>query len=274
MSFLRYAIDGDRRYRLEDDGRRGCAGTIYLRSRVTGEEIHYDLVVLFAGMDRIFIGVRKPSGDGALRAAWEEVVEERGSSTGTFSRIYTASDLMDEERWAVTRRILPDVRETESAVSRDAEALVQVIEDLGILEPAFITRLLEHARNEQLCVIFREGCPDPDRFLTLVEEMRADNLRFDLADLGEAASRRIALSTGEAIARLGDPAPLEEIVRIARCAEVFPLELSLWESQNVVIGMRGYYRDMHQRADEGDEDAERWTAAFREAVAHLGVRVT
>lgn len=269
-----YAIDGDRRYRLEDDGRRGCAGTIYLRSRVTGEEIHYDLVVLFAGMDRIFIGVRKPSGDGALRAAWEEVVEERGSSTGTFSRIYTASDLMDEERWAVTRRILPDVRETESAVSRDAEALVQVIEDLGILEPAFITRLLEHARNEQLCVIFREGCPDPDRFLTLVEEMRADNLRFDLADLGEAASRRIALSTGEAIARLGDPAPLEEIVRIARCAEVFPLELSLWESQNVVIGMRGYYRDMHQRADEGDEDAERWTAAFREAVAHLGVRVT
>ncbi len=267
-----YAVEGDWRYRLEDGDRRGRAGTIHLRSRVTGEEAHYDLVALFAGMDRISIGVREADDDGSLRSAWEEVVDS-GTVEG-FPLVYTASDLMEEERWAVARRILPGIREATSAVSRDAETLIRAIEDLDIPEPAFIVRLLEHACNERLCAIVQEGCPDPDRFLALVEGMRADDLRLDLDDLGGAASRRIAFSIEEAAARPGDPGPLEEIVRIVRCAKVFPLVLSLWESQNVVISMRGQYQDMQQRAGEGDGDAERWAAAFEEAAAHLGVRPT
>jgi hypothetical protein len=117
-----------------------------------------------------------------------------------------------------------------------------------------------------------EGCPDPDRFFALAEAMRARNLAPDLAALGEAASRRIASAAGTAAARSCDPAPLEEIVRTVRCAKVFPLTLTLWESQNLCIGMRGRYSGMRERAGRGDKDAQRWADAFRRAAACLGVR--
>ncbi|OQC60762.1 MAG: hypothetical protein BWX50_01680 [Euryarchaeota archaeon ADurb.Bin009] len=102
--------------------------------------------------------------------------------------------------------------------------------------------------------------------------MRAGNFRLDLPTLGEAASRRIAASVRAAAARPEDPMPLEEIARIVRCAKVFGLPLTLWESQNACIGMRRQYAVMQQRAGRGDGDAERWAGAFRRAAACLGVR--
>lgn len=267
-----YVVGGDWRYRLEDGDRRGLAGTVHLRSRVTGEEAFYDLVALFAGMDRVTLGVREPGGDEALRVAWEEVGDS--ATIEAFSLVYTPSDLSDEERWVIARRILPGIGEVVSAVYRDAAALIRVVEDLEIPAPGAVTLLLEHACNERLCAMLEEGCIDPDRFKALAEGMRAKNLRPDLAALGDAASRRIRLLTREAAAWPGDPVPLEEVVRIVRCAKVFPLSLSLWESQNAVIRMRGYYEEMRRRASEGDGDAERWAGAFRVAAACLGVRAT
>ena len=268
-----YAVEGDWRYRLEDDNRHGLAGTVRVRSRVTGEESLYDLVALFAGIDRILLGVREPGGDEALLAAWEEVTGS-GTVPGVFARVYTSPDLSDEERWATAHRVLPGIGEAASAVYRDAAALIRVAEDLGIPAPGAVIRLMEHACNERLCAMLEEGCADPDRFGVLAGEMRAKNLRPDLAALGEAASRRIALSIGEAADRPADPAPLEEAVRIARCAKVFSLPLSLWESQNAAIGMLRHYGEMQRRAGEGDRNAERWAEAFRRAAACLGVRVT
>mgnify|MGYP002083022205 CR=1 FL=1 len=268
-----YAARGDWRHRLEDDGRRGLAGTLRVRSRVTGEEAVYDLVALFSGMDRVFLGVREPGGDEALRAAWEEVVGS-GTIPGGFARVSTAADLTLEEGWAIARQVLPGVEQAVSAVYRDVEALIGVLEDLGIPAPGAVTSLQEHACNERLCAMLEEGCPNPDRFLALAGEMRAKNLRPDLASLGAAASSRIALSTRAAAARPADPGPLEEVARIVRCAEVLGLPLSLWESQNTAIRMRGHYREMQRRSGEGDSGAERWVEAFRRAAACLGVRVT
>ncbi|NLA30983.1 MAG: DUF3536 domain-containing protein [Methanomicrobiales archaeon] len=266
-----YDTREDWRCRLEDDTHRGLAGTVHLRSRVTGEEGLYDLVAFYAGMDRVLIGVCEPAGGEALRAAWEEV---KGSGTlKAFPRVYTESDLRDEERWAIARRILPDIGEATSAVYRDAAALIEVVEDLGIPAPGTVTRLLEQAWNERLCAVLEAGCPDPNQFEALAGEMEERNLRPDLALINDAASRRIALSVGEAVDRSTDPAPLEEIARIARCAKVFKTSLSLWESQNVIIRMRGHYGEMRRRAGEGDRDAGRWAEAFEKAAAHLGVRV-
>ncbi len=257
---LMYDIEGEWPYHLEDGGR---AGTIHLRSRATGEEAVYDLAALYAGMDRILIGVREAGGE---EAAGPGILE-------AFPVVYTSSDLTDEERWAVARRALPGIGEAVSAVYRDAASLIGVVEDLGIPAPGIITRLHEHACNERLRVMLEEGCPDPDRFEALAGGMDAESLRPDIKALGEAASRRIALSAGEAAGRPGDPAPLKEVARVVRCAGVFPLSLSLWEGQNVLIGMRGYYGEMQRRAGEGDRDAGRWAEAFRKAAADLGVRV-
>lgn len=266
-----YAVDGDRRYRLEEEGRRGLAGAVRVRSRATGDEALYDVAALFAGMDRVVLGVREPGGDEALREAWEKMV--RGNQAGADLRVYTAADLSDEERWAVARRLAPGVGQAVSAVYRDAAALIGVLADLGIPASGAVTRLMEHSYNERLAAMLGEGCPDPDRFLALAGEMRAKELRSDLAALGEAASGRITLSAGTAAARPADPAPLEEIARIVRCAKVFPLPLSLWESQNICIGMRGRYADMQRRAEEGDGSAQQWARSFRRAAACLGVRV-
>ncbi len=264
----------DRSYRLEE-GRRGLTGTCRVRSRVTGEEAVYDLVALFSGMDRVFLGVREPGGDAdaALRVAWEEVT---GSGTTAipvgFGRVYTAADLSEEERWRIASQVLPDVGEAVSAVYEDAAALIRVIEDLGIPAPGVVTSLQEHVCNERLCAMLEEGCPDPDRFRTIAGEMRAKNLRPDRAVLGTAASSRIMRLTRAAAARPADPGPFEEVVRVVGCAEVLGLPLDLWESQNTVIRMRGHSLEMQRRAGEGDGAAERWVAAFRRAAACLGVR--
>ena len=271
-----YAVRGDWRYRSGADGRQSLLGTVRVLSRVTGEEALLDAVALFTGMDRVVVGVRKTGGDEALHAAWEEVMgpDPAGAVSGAFARVYTANDLSDEERWALACRVLPGIGSAVCAVYRDAAPLLRMLEDLGIPEPGVAAQLREHACTERLLAMLEAGCPDPDHFSALAGEMQAKNLRPDLAALGEAASRRIALSTGEAAARPEDPAPLEEVVRIAGCAKVFGLSLTLWESQNICIGMRGQYAGMQERAEEGDSSAQQWAEAFREAAACLGVRVT
>ncbi|MCM2465746.1 DUF3536 domain-containing protein [Methanoculleus oceani] len=271
-----YAARGDWRYRSDAAGRRRVLGTVGVRSRVTGEEALFDAVALFAGMDRIVFSVREPGGDAALRAVWEEVTgpDPAGAAAGAFERVYTAPDLSDEERWAIARRIAPGMGEAVCAVYRDAAALIDALDDLGIPAPGAAAHLLAHACTERLLAMLGAGCPDPDRFFALAEAMRARDLAPDLAALGEAASRRITLSLREAAARSCDPAPLEEIIRTVRCAKVFGLALTVWESQNLCIGMRGRYAGMRERAGRGDGDAQRWAEAFERAAACIGVRVT
>ncbi|WP_214019376.1 DUF3536 domain-containing protein [Methanoculleus sp.] len=267
-----YAVRGDWRYRSDAGVQRRILGTVRVRSRVTGEEALFDAAAFFAGMDRVVLGVREPGGDEALRAAWEGMAspDPAGAVSGAFTRVYTASD---NERWALARRTAPEIGQAVCAVYRDAAALIDAFDDLGIPAPGAAVHLLTHACTERLLAMLGEGCPDPDRFFALAETMRARNLAPDLPTLGEAASRRIALSLRAAAARPGDPAPLEEIVRTVRCAKVFPLTLSLWESQNLCIEMRGLYPGMQEHAGRGDGDAQRWAEAFRRAAACLGVKV-
>ena len=266
-----YAITGDWPYRSDPGGRQSLLGTVRVRSRVTGEEALFDAVASFAGMDRIVIGTRKPGGDESLRMVWEEVTGT--GEAGVFSRIYTASDLPDEERWAIARRVLPGIGSAVCTLYRDAEPLLRVLEDLGIPEPGAAIRLREQADTERLLAMFKTGCPDPNRFATLAEDMQRENLRPDPSALGEAASRRIAVAIRRAAARPGDPAPLEEITRTIRCAKVLGLPLTLWESQNACISMRDQYAAVQQRLGRGDKDAKRWAEAFRKAAICLGVRV-
>ena len=265
------ALQEDWRYRLEDDKHRGLAGTVHMRSRVTGEEALYDLVALYAGMDRILIGMRETAGDEALRAVWEEVKDS--GTLNAFPRVYTESDLRDEERWAIARQILPDIGEVLSTTYRDAAALIRVVEDLDIPETGALTRLTEHAWSERLCAMFEAGCPDYDEVEVLARKMEEKNLRPDTALIGDAAIRRITLSTQEAVDRPTDPAPLNEIVRIVRCVRLLKIPLTFWESQNVIIRMRTHYREMWRHACDGDMDADRWAEAFEKVAICLGVRL-
>ncbi|MDN7013488.1 DUF3536 domain-containing protein [Methanoculleus sp. FWC-SCC3] len=267
-----YAVGVDWPYRLNAKERR-ILGTVRVRSRATGEEALFDTGACFSGIDRVVIGVREPGAGEAFRTVWDNS-DPAGTIPGTFSRVYTASDLSDEERWAVAREIAPGIGDTVSRVYRDSAALIGVLDDLGIPAPGAAVRLQAHARAERLFAMLKEGCPDPGRFFALAEEVRRESIEPDLAALGEAASRRITLVLRAAAARPDDPAPLEEVSRIVRCAKVFPLPLALWESQNICVGMRGHYAEARERAGRGDGGAGRWVEAFGRVAACLGVRVT
>lgn len=266
-----YAVDGDWRYRSDAGGLRRVLGTVRVRSRATGEEALFDAAALFSGMDRVAVGVREDGGEEALRAAWEGVMgaDPAGAVSGSFARVYTAPDLSDEERWAIARRIAPGIGEAICGVYQDAAPLLSVLEDLGIPETGGAALLREHASSERLRSLIEAGCPDPDGFLALARDVMAPVL----VALGAAASRRIEASAGAAASRPGNPAPLEEIVRMVGCAKGAGLPLTLWEAQNLCIEMRKNYVVMEERAGRGDRDAERWTEVFREAARCLGVRV-
>jgi hypothetical protein len=267
-----YAVHGDWPYRLNAEERR-LLGTVRVRSRATGEEALFDAAACFDGLDRVVIGVREPGGGETFRTVWEGS-DPAGAIAGTFSRVYTAPDLSDEERWTIAREIAPGIGDAVSRVYRDSAALIGTLDDLAIPLPGAVARLLAHARAEWLFAMLEEGCTDPERFYVLAEEVRGESIEPDLAALGEAASRRITLALRAASARPNDPAPLEEVSRIVGCAKVFPLPLALWESQNICVGMRGHYAEVRERAGRGDGGAERWAEAFRRAAACLGVRVT
>lgn len=263
-----YAVAGDWAYRLNAKERR-ILGTVRVRSRATGEERLFDAVACLSGIDRVVIGVREPGGGEALQAVWENS-DPAGEIPRTFSRVYTARDLSEEERWRIAREIAPGIREAVCAVYRDSAATIEALDDLGIPAPGAAARLLAHVRVERLLTMIEEGCPDLERSLALAEEMRREVIEADLASLGAAASRRITLALRAAAARPDDPAPLDEVSRIFECAKLFPLPLTLEESRKLCVGMRGHYTVVRERRDGG---AGRWTEAFRRAAACLGVRV-
>ena len=263
-----YAVHGDWSYRLNVKERR-ILGTVRVRSRATGEEGLFDTAACFSGIDRVVIGVREDGGGEALQAVRENS-DPAGAIPRTFSRVYTARDLSEEERWRIAREIAPGIGEAVCAVYRDSAATIEALDDLGIPATGAAARLLAHARVVRLLAMIEEGCPDLVRSLALAEEMRREVIEADLASLGAAASRRITLALRTAAARPDDPAPLDEVSRIFECAKLFPLPLTLEESRKLCVGMRGHYAMVRERRDGG---AGRWTEAFRRVAACLGVRV-
>jgi len=263
-----YSVHEDWSYRLNAKERR-ILGTVRVRSRATGEEGLFDTAACFSGIDRVVIGMREDGGGEALQAAWENSDPARAISRA-FSRVYTAPDLSNEERWRIAHEIAPGIGEAVCAVYRDSAATIEALDDLGIPASGAAARLLAHARVTRLLAMIEEGCPDPGRSLALAEEMRREVNEADLASLGAAASRRITLAFQAAAARSDDPAPLDEVSRIFGCAKIFPLPLTLEESQKLCFGMRGHYTAVRECRDGG---AGRWREAFRRAAACLGVRV-
>lgn len=267
-----YALQEEWPYRLNAGDRRRILGRVHLRSRAAGEEGAYDTAALFDGIDRIVIGVNEPGGDAAIREAFAGP-DPVGAIPAGFSRLYTAADLSDEERWAIAREMIPGIGEAVCGVYQDESALIRTLKDLGIPLPGAAAHLMAYAGSRCLTSIFEEGCPDPGRFLAIANEVEALNPAPDIPALAAAAGRRIEGSIRAAAARPDDPAPLEEIPRIVGCARLLALPLDLWESQNICIRLRGHYREMCGRAGRGDGGAERWVEAYRRAAGSLGVRV-
>ena len=266
-----HAIQVEWPYRLNaGDGRR-ILGRVHLRSRAAGEEGAYDTAALFDGIDRIVLGVNEPGGDAAIREALAGP-DPAGAIPAGFSRLYTAADLSDEERWAIAREMIPGIEEAVCGVYLDGSTLIRTLKDLGVPLPGAAAHLVAYARSRCLASIFEEGCPDPGRFLAIAKEVEALNAAPDIPALAAAAARRIEGSIRAAAARPDDPAPLEEIPRIVGCARLLELPLDLWESQNICIRLRGHYTEMCGRAGRGDGGAERWVEAYRRAAVSLGVR--
>jgi alpha-amylase/alpha-mannosidase (GH57 family) len=276
--------DGTFTERADAGGWRGHAGRVRITSRVTQKTAEIDAVALIAGVDRIAVGVRDAAGEEAFRDAWHEAEsaarnsgDPAGAVRRSFPRVLGAEDLNDEEVMSIAvaagAEAVPRLVSSICDLSGDAAPIARHYKDLQMGIPRIFALLEEHAYNTRLLALLEQDPFDPDGFTRLAGEMQSANLQPDLVALSQAASRLINRLMKAAAANQDDPAPLSRVADVIGSGKVLLLPLSLWESQNICIGLRSRYGEMRARADSGDADAEVWIDAFRRAARCLQVRV-
>ncbi len=285
-----HAIGGTVFERIDGVRRHGIAGMLQVRSRETWDGSSLDFAVLQYGVDRVIAGVREHAGDDALRAMCRDIrdvlldgMDDLNGLRRIFSRhfagrVYTEADLSaDERRWMLARITAARVAELQSTlcrVYRDQIPVLHAFAEMRVDPPKFLADLRSFAWNFALLSMLEEGELDPDLIRAKASAFKAAQIEPDLPALNAAASRRI---TALMAAFAKDPdniSLLKRVEAIVGLQDALALSLDLWESQNILIAMRGLYRKKHRKAAAGDAAARAWVEAFRRVGSRLKVRVT
>ena len=92
-------------------------------------------------------------------------------------------------------------------------------------------------------------------------------LEFELRRKAEATAERFTSNPS-------DMAGLESLEQVVGLARAMPFEVNLWQVENLCAQkLNGNYREIRERAEQGDENARNWMAHWSTLAGQLHLRV-
>jgi alpha-amylase/alpha-mannosidase (GH57 family) len=281
------------RVELEQGDRRQSGETVLLvgRARITSEITQETAVVTFAvlhfGNHNLTGGIRRFAGEEEFRALKDELL--RAFSTADIPAVvrllanfpeYTFSlrSLFGDRQRSVLDRVL------ESSLGDAARAYRRLYEDNASLMRFLIAQDLplprafrmaaEFVLNGDLREVFTRADVDLDRARALLEEAEAIRVQLDREGLSYAVERALQRIAAAFLEHPRDLDRLETWSQLARLTEALPFDVNLWKSQNVFYDLlKTVYPSMAERAEAGDETAQRWVELFTGVGELLSVAV-
>jgi len=272
--------------RMLKQGRaRLVMGRIGVRSFVTEESADLSYGVLHFGDHNLSAGVREFQGAGAFRAMLDEV-------TATFTEAdlpdtlrildkhfggltYSLRSLFRDARRYIIGRLLESTIESVSSMQRqlyeEHVPLMRFLASLRIPLPGPLRVVGEQHLNRALEEAIEIEPLDIELVRRLLRAAQRENIALDSAGLGFALQKTLERDVAHLGSDDADLSRLEHLTAAVRMVASLPLDVDLWNVENL------YYRMMNEwlpeLRQEDDADSSNWVEHFSALGEALGIKV-
>lgn len=284
-----YTADSES-YNLMEAGKLKLGiGRAHVYSDITWNETTVSFAVFHLSGHILNGGVREFMGDEAfadmhevmknafLKSDIPDVIRLMDNHFGTHN--YSLWHLFKDERRKVFSQILETTLQNIEVYFRQIYEndynIMQAMQEMQIPLPKALATPIEFILNTDLRKLLEDKEVDLDKLQRLIEEFKELHVATDKTILSFVASQRI-----NALMRRLSQSPenielIQTIETILRLLGTLPIELDLWESQNIYFffGKR-YYEEMEHKTSKGDETAKEWIRHFFDLGDVLQVRLT
>ncbi|MHB1699966.1 MAG: DUF3536 domain-containing protein [Acidobacteriaceae bacterium] len=265
--FRSYPDEGDifcydvkrEQYEVFTSGRgRLAIGRAQIHSRITEEAEDISFAVLHLGDQNLSAAVKRCAPEDAdgfarftnevrtaiTRADLPEVIRQIDHCFGQTA--YSLSSLFADEEHRILRTILDaTLSEVETSLQRiyeDHASLLHYLTESGMSKPPALALAANFALNAGLRRAFEVERFDAGLIQTLLQRARTDQVTLDEQLLGYAASQRMKRALVQLEAKVEAEKStssqealqaLEEALTIAETVAALPIEVNLWQSQNI-----------------------------------------
>lgn len=281
-----YSADFNTLRREERGGNTLSIGKANLNSTVTGERQNVSFAAIYFGDYNISGGVRALDTNEAFEQMQSDIMEsfdrvditavigriEHHFGTGSYSLWHLFKDEQRRVFSLILRSTLADIDTLLRQVREHHYPVLDTMRRLGVPFPAMLARVVESVHNNDILSALTKDPVDAEEIRRAAREVRAWSLQVDKVTIGFEAGRRVA-DLVDTFGREPDNAEAaEETIALLDALGEMGLEMDLWRAQNTLFALtRERYPQHVKRAEEGDEEAQRWVERYRRLAARLNI---
>ena len=262
---------------------RLAVGKIFVRSSITRKADRISFCNLYFGGHNLNCGVCIYLGEESYQAMKQEVVST--FNAGDYAAVirlidtyfgmhnYSLKDLFRDEQRHILRLIiagtLQEFEDKFISLYENSKSLMGFLRETGMPVPPYFITTAETALNLKLQKMFTSETIDIGRIKEDVREIGSWHVAVDTVPLEFIIRRRLEEKMSALLAAPENAQHLTEVLLLVEAVELLPLEVNLWQTQNMYWGML-QSRAAELRATAGVTDG---CCALSEAVSTLGQRL-
>ncbi len=257
-----------------------------VRSDITGEESTVDLAVLHLGAQNFYGGVRNHADMQNFSRMRREIRDafQQSDIPQTIALIserfenknYSLWHLFrDEQRRVFTAVLNQTVKELETSFRQIADHNYQMMltmRKLRIPAPQILSAPVEYIVNADMRAALENQIDNFVQLNMATANFAKYSVEPDRPTLSVFASRWITRLMGEIHEDPNDTLRIVKLDSLFSILAPLNLTLNIWESQNCYLETgKQYYREVREKAENGDLLAQEWIQAFENLKEHLNI---
>ncbi|MCW4028164.1 MAG: DUF3536 domain-containing protein [Candidatus Bathyarchaeota archaeon] len=269
-----------------DDGKfRFIINRSTISSDITLDEESFGCAAIWLGDHNVSCGAKRDMPDRAFKALRRRALAcfERGQINEIIvllskyfgENTYSLKDLFRDDQRYILDFILSDglkkAKDLYDIIYRDNSALLRFMKQTRIPSPKPLLAAAETVLNMEIEQAFLEQTPDLEKLQKLIADSKQLSVTLDKETLGFRASQKIAEELSKFQANPQNFEALQSITALIKMALELPMQLDLWQSQNVAFKIaQNHYRKLKEQPDA---DSQAWVTAFSELCNLIGIRL-
>ena len=257
-----------------------AVGKIFIHSSITRKADRISFCNLYFGGHTLNCGVSSSLGEEGYQTMKQEVAT--AFNEGDFATVirlidthfgmhnFSLKDLFRDEQRHILRLIiagtLQEYEDKFITIYENSKSLMRFVRGTGMPVPNYFRTTAQTALNLKLQKMFSSETAEADRLKEDVNEISCWNIDLDTVTLEFIIRRRIEEMMAVLLDGEENAQRLTELILLMEAAALLPLEVNLWQTQNM------YWSMLQSRASDlrfnGEETSER--RSWSEAVKKLG----
>jgi alpha-amylase/alpha-mannosidase (GH57 family) len=273
-------------YDIHTSGRgRLALGRAHVASGITGEQQSFSFAVLHFGDQNITAAVKPYTDadagqfetfaaqaiDHVQRARFPEVIRLLDREYGSVD--YSLTSLFTDEQRRIVELILNstlwDIENSLTTIYDDHASLLHYLSQAGLPKPPALTLAAGFAINAGLRRALQSDPIDAAQMRSFLQLAKADQVPLETANLSYIADQRMKRAMVELQMSAGSLETLDRALTLARNLGELPIELNLWQAQNIwyeILGTSSYALTALANGERA-----RWDKSFGELGACLSI---